>query len=455
MRRCDVVRVGIVALFIASCGGGGSGSTASLSSLLPDEGDSVFCGGLGTSSSPYLICNEAQFRKINDDPSASYKLNQDIYLTSEITPISSLTGTFDGNQKTVYDIEYTDLVGNDAGWILANNGVIHSVRFSHTNFYGYGFRTGLVARNNGALLGVAVTDGAVSAEYADSTGSLGGIVADNYGSIDNCGFQGIILYRANVTVGGVVGINRAGAEVNWAYLDENSSISRYSGSSNFFVGGIVGTNLGTIQNAAMYSGAIVADGSNVGGIAGANSAGAVIDGAAVLGTVKSNKTAGALGGVAAINWGTIKKAVVTESTVIDPLSATGGSVGGVVGYQSSTAVIEDSYSLATIAASGGGGSSGGGLVGDQSGIIRRSYSSASVGSYTYAGAFCGYKIAGSSTTDSYFYSGSTPSTDSCATSKTGAQLASQATFTGWDFVNVWKISAGEMPTLRWPDTFPY
>lgn len=42
-----------------------------------------------------------------------------------------------------------------------------------------------------------------------------------------------------------------------------------------------------------------------------------------------------------------------------------------------------------------------------------------------------------------------PRDRSTAQSKTTAQLRTQATFVGWDFVNVWRLPAGDTPKLRW------
>lgn len=467
MRWNDVIRMAGVAVFVANLGGARLGNAASWPSLLPDDGGDLgvsdtggeygsgFCGGMGTESDPFLICNEEQFQLIGQNPSACYKLFQDIYLTSKITPISEFSGIFDGDFKTVFDLEYAGVAGADAGWILVNSGSINSVRFSHSYISGYGMRTGLIARNNGAISFVDVIDGAVNAEEISTYGMMGGVVAVNDGVIEFSGFQGHMLYPNHSAAGGVVGVNRPGAWVYWSYLGRESRIQRSSGGDITFVGGIVGVNAGDIRGTEVFADTVVSGGQSVGGVAGVNTAEAKIFGAAVFGVISSDKPVGFLGGVAGRNRGKIESVGVTASAVVDPMLAAGGAVGGIVGFQGVNAIIEDSFSFATIAASGGGESAGGGLVGHQMGIIRHSYSAVSVKSYTYAGAFCGLKSGRSSTSGSYYYSGSTPSTDTCAEEMSGAQMTSQANYIGGDLDVIWKINPGESPGLQWPYYYPY
>lgn len=83
--------------------------------------------GEGTSKNPYIIKNENELKNIKYDLNAYYKLNNDIILTDEWTPIGTkdkpFTGDFDGNYFTISnmkinnDFEYSGLFG-----YVLNNG---------------------------------------------------------------------------------------------------------------------------------------------------------------------------------------------------------------------------------------------------------------------------------------------------------------------------------------------
>lgn len=415
---------------------------------------SPFCGGQGTQASPYQICTQAQFAKIAEYPSANFKVMNDIYLTSSPPVISEFSGVLDGNQKTVFDLQYTDLTGNSVAWILENNGTIRNLFFNRTNLYGYGIRTGIIGVNKGLIFGVNVTNGAVSADYTDITGVQGGIVADNSGTLENASFHGQMLYRNKVIVGGLVGVNRVSGTVVWSSLAAGSTITRYSGTENWFVGGVVGVNYGTVTNLAGFDSVLVSGGTNTGGIVGVNASGATINGAIMAGSVRSSASNSALGGIAGWNLGTIKKAVTNPGAQVDPQSASGASVGGITGWNDSTGVIEDCASAAALG-SAGSGSAGGGVAGEHRGSITRCYAAGGMASYSYTGAICGYNATGATTSVTYYLSTAYVAPGSCGSARTSAQLMTQGNYVGWDFNSVWRILSGETPSLRWPFTFPY
>jgi hypothetical protein len=99
----------------------------------------------------------------------------------------------------------------------------------------------------------------------------------------------------------------------------------------------------------------------------------------------------------------------------------------------------------------------GGAVGSYEGgslTLRRFYKIRTVSAVGYASSGSYDQIlykAGSTapiTQDNFFNFDYFESTSPYGTGKTTAQMKTQATFTNWDFTNVWKISAGNYPTLK-------
>ncbi|MDP4093471.1 MAG: fibronectin type III domain-containing protein, partial [Bacillota bacterium] len=113
-----------------------------------------------------------------------------------------------------------------------------------------------------------------------------------------------------------------------------------------------------------------------------------------------------------------------------------GSNGG------STANIDNSYSLGNVTMTSSGYA--GGLVGEvYVGNVTNCYSSGSVSpnNATYSGGLVGYYYIGN-VTSSYFDSTITGKTSPTNQARTTQQLKQKATFTGWDFTNIWHIDEG-------------
>jgi len=148
-----------------------------------------------------------------------------------------------------------------------------------------------------------------------------------------------------------------------------------------------------------------------------------------------------VGGLVGFNWGTV-------STSFSGCAVAGNeSVGGLVGKSDSGAVIFDSYATGAIS---GADKYVGGLVGfffrDS---IQRCYAVGSVSGASNVGGLIGAKGDGGVVVES-FWDRHTSGLDvsSGGDGKTTPQMQQQATFTGWDFVNVWRLATNEYPRLR-------
>lgn len=193
-----------------------------------NAGNDLFAGGTGIISDPYLIANANQLNNIRFNLSASYRLLNDIDLTSETTsglfgnnglgwePIGSLTnpftGNFDGNNFSIIGLninrgnqDYVGLFGKaDGGPSNIKNVVVENGHITGQNYVG-------------SLIG-----------YASNV------------NIESVGSDNIIVANGNY-LGGIVGY--LNGNMNRVY---NSS---YLSGDNLMIGGLVGLVEGNVTNA--------------------------------------------------------------------------------------------------------------------------------------------------------------------------------------------------------------
>src|SRR5699024_7209080 len=114
-----------------------------------------------------------------------------------------------------------------------------------------------------------------------------------------------------------------------------------------------------------------------------------------------------------------------------------------------TGKISDVYATGSV----NGTQEVGGLIGrDQGGSIKNSYATGKVSTPTHwSGGLIG--VAGNDITinDSLYDKETSEQSDDTGkgTPKTTAEMKIHATFTNWDFDNVWDLPAGDYPRLQW------
>ena len=370
----------------AQYGSGGSGSMPS------GVGGLV---GYNTNASSTAIVNSYSSENVTDTLNAG---TQDVgglagysagTISGTSTASSYASGTvgYSGSAATVY---IGGLVGNNAGTggIISNSAASGSVTYNDTSA-----AAGTQA-NVGGLVGY--NNGSAAKSISGSNATLGTVTAQ-YGSGGSGNMQGV--------VGGLVGNNSNASSTAIVNSDSTENINDSLTGATQYVGGLAGYNSGTISGtttASSYaSGTVAYTGTAgivyIGGLAGQNAgAGGIITNSAATGSVTYNDTSAAAG--------------------------SGAYVGGLVGYNSSSAAHAISGSDATtgvVTAQYGSGGSGaiagyvGGLVGDNanttSTAIANSYASENVndtlgGSTQYLGGLAGYSdgtISGTSPASSY------------------------------------------------------
>ena len=266
----------------------------------------------GTANNPYKIFTATQLAAFRDlvngedgNPNAHAKLMNNIDLSSVCgaelsngqpvswTPIGSFSnsyeGTFDGNGHTIENL-YINNTSSDYQGLFGrvNGGTVQDLTVSGS-VSGHWYVGGVVGYNNGGNVTGCIFSGSGSVSVTGSD-HVGGVVGYNHsgGTVKNCYNTGAVKGSGN-SVGGVVGYNQSGSSVTTCYNTGTVSGSDHVGGvvgsngsngsvekchntgkvSGRYVGGVVGSNSGTVENC--YNTDSVSDGTTSGGVVGQNS----------------------------------------------------------------------------------------------------------------------------------------------------------------------------------------
>jgi len=156
---------------------------------------------------------------------------------------------------------------------------------------------------------------------------------------------------------------------------------------------------------------------------------------------------GVVGGFVGRGDGSISNSYITGN--VSGLESDFTEVGGMVGADSGSLSISNSYSSASVS----GPWMVGGLVGSiNAGSITNSYATGHVSGNRYTGGLIGYFQNGTVVTNSYWDKQTTGQTSSAVggTGESTVDMKNQSTYVGWDFTKVWQVVSGNYPILRIP-----
>jgi hypothetical protein len=309
----------------------------------------------------------------------------------------------------------------------------------------------------GGLVGYSVAGGSILDSTATGNvngqfDNVGGLVGNNLGTIAHCQASGSVTTIGSPTRGSRVG-GLAGASKG--SITDCRATGTVQGDGPY-VGGLVGLNYNVVSGC--HAGGDVSGvgndsyGACVGGLVGNNSIGGSVVNSSAWGNVTGQFDN--VGGLAGWNRAEISMCQAGGRVTGNGTASGGACAGGLVGFN--TGSIADSFATGTVQ---GLGASVGGLAGNNQSAITRCYSAGPVSGPNLAGGLVGENSSGSVET-SYWdaqTSGQSYSAGSDASfGKTTAQMRQQATFEGWDFVNVWGISENQAyPSLKaMPDFLP-
>ena len=296
---------------------------------------SRFAGGSGTEDDPYQISNVSQLQDMNLDLSANYILLNDI----------DASETRDWNNDKGFSpiAKYTMNETNKFSGKFDGKGL--HITGLYLNWYS-GYHIGLFAhiKNNGHISNISLIDCSVNGNT-----SVGGLVGENSGMVQNCYVTGNVT--GNYNVGGLIGINDYGSVQN-CFATGNVSGNRY-------VGGLVGSNYhGKVLNCS----------------ASGTSYGRVIPNSSGIGTdTGGDSTSGLIG---------YNKGIVQNCSATGTITG-GDDVGGLVGENRGT--IQNSYATVTVT----GTHSVGGLVGENDGTVKNCSATGNISGVQFIGGLVG------------------------------------------------------------------
>ncbi|OGN95543.1 MAG: hypothetical protein A2Z77_00235 [Chloroflexi bacterium RBG_13_51_36] len=264
----------------------------------------------------------------------------------------------------------------------------------------------------------------------------GGLVGENYGTVDNCYFDGGVGEKSSA--GCLVGRNYGAVKNSFS-----SGQVRGTGS----IGGLVGDNGGLVSNCYSTSYVEFSTGGTGGGLVGRN----------IGGTVMCSYSTGSVhggnvgGGLVAVNNGSVSRCYATGGVFGKNISS-----GGLVGLNNGS--VSDSYSTGGVS----GNSFVGGLVGLNDGSVSNSYSAGSVTGNSFVGGLVGENEGGAVTESFWDTETSGQAASAGGTGKTTAEMQAITTFPGtaWnitpvtpnhpDYSCIWNIvDTATYPFLSW------
>ncbi len=281
------------------------GSKLTASRLLEGPGYTDDGQGNYTVTSAEDLKNIAKLVNEERKSDINITLTDDIDLTGiDWTPIGidynhQYTGTFDGGGHTITGLtvtgsdQYAGLFGyiNSGGKVM--NVVLEDVQITSDNSSG---SVGGVAGNSWGTIENCSVSGSVS-----GTTFAGGVVGSQWGgSITGCNSSATV--NGEAYVGGIAGETNSGASLTGCYATGDVTVEN-DGTNNSHAGGVVGYNGGGTLTACYATGSVTGSGSGtiyVGGVTGSNNLGTLTACYHAKGTVSGPD--GTTGGVAGRNF---------------------------------------------------------------------------------------------------------------------------------------------------------
>ncbi|MBR6523126.1 MAG: hypothetical protein IKT39_00755 [Clostridia bacterium] len=407
--------------------------------------------GAGVADDPFVISSAADLVLVKNDLEAHYQLGVNISLSSEWSAIGDeknhFKGVFDGNGFTISGLNVTVSKSDAAAGLFAcNEGTIKNLSVKTgtgidvtANESAY---VGVICGNNiGGTIDSCHVEGdiTVSASTRENTSNVyvGMIAGKSTGKISNTNATGSVSVTATalagnktsadpvrIYAGGLVGLSTAAQEYNFAVVNVTATATSDTAycAPEVKAGGAIGENTGDVID-TYAAGNVTASSTSAQAQASAYSGG-------LIGKNTGEITyTNASGNVTAMTNATSAKTYA----------------GGLIGY--STGDINDSFATGTADASSTTAMDtvyAGGLVALQGGLISNCYA---VGEATVdvaatnavSGGLVGYTVV-AAVNSFYKNTGSYIQLAGCGTAKSESEMKQAASYTGWDFDNVWKIS---------------
>lgn len=394
-------------------------------------------------------------------------------------------GSFDGNDKTISNLKINrtalaNLDDNQGLFGYVYQGKIRNLNLVDVDVKGRDRVGGLVGRAVGdaenAIIQNCTVTGTVVSDLQNAGGVVGRILK---ATVSNCGFNGTVTGSARV--GGVSGnaenssftqcssVGSVTATADTSYVGgllgvifDSSTVSdchsTCSVTGNEYAGGLLGYIELTDVTESHFDGTVTGK-YGVGGLIAYASSGTVSN-CYNNGSVLSNQTGYYLGGLIGYsqavvancyNKGSVTSTVagnyaggligfanksVAKSFNTGTVISSGNQVAGLIGatWLDGSGSVSDCYNTGNIT----GAVAVGGLIADNTGAVNFCYSTGAISASSSGGALIGVLNGGA--VSSSYYNTASYGASAGGTAKTEAELKQQATFTGWDFPNIWQIN---------------
>lgn len=389
-------------------------------------------GDVNDETDPCMLPNVHQLQAMSEHLAGHFALvgNIDAAVTATwngdagFSPIGavssgSFSGTLDGRGFAIAGLHVEAPDANYVGLFsqVGASGMLEDVHLLDVLVVGADYVGALAGLNSGEIRNSSSAGLMAGGNYT------GGLVGISNGTIENSSSSVLVSGRVDLTalrhIGGLVGGNDVGGIIRKSFT-HGSLVTDDDAPPLSSTGGLVGSNLGVIEDS--YSDhEVLSAGDYTGGLVGIN---------------QSRVNGG----------GSILRSFTTSDSKVTGIRNTGGLVGVSFG------LIEHSYSHSDPVK---GENRVGGLVGglqlpppgvlyDHSGQVRESYSMSVVQGSGEVGGLVGFADAGTEVATSY-WDVQRSGYDTSAGGGVGvgtAQMVHAATFSGWDFVDVWTINEG-------------
>lgn|GEM_PF-2760977 len=372
-------------------GSGGSGSGCAVGEeyddlaeacLVPiqcDDAGSPFGGGVGTALDPYRVCSPDQLAAMADVPTLGtfFVLAKSLDLSSvtDFVPIADANvpfeGTFDGAGRALvglimghpYAIEF-GLFGH-----LGFSGTISDLHLIDFELAGYSSLGLLVGWSDGTVTNVHVSGSVFGVQV------LGGLVANNAGTIEDSSSSAVVQSDTNSLGGSVVGGLAGGSSgVVTNSIASGDVLGRDS------VGGLLGVNAGTIEDS--HASGMVEGHDMVGGLVGESYNEAVVTDCEATGDVSGVSQ---VGGLLGYHYDFSEVSGSRASGAVEASGIAGGLIGAVA-----ASTVVDCVATGSVTGSVDSGAFVGGLIGSASGTqVARSRASGSVSGLESVGGLLG------------------------------------------------------------------
>lgn len=225
--------------------------------------------GNGTASEPFLVSSCHHLQEINDNPSAYYKLMNDIDLSGNIYSepvISIFSGHFDGQGHTISNLAISGSALAGLFGQIEPAGEVKNLVLENININGFDFVGSLCGYNNGGVILNCNSSGSVRGTFY-----VGGLCGINDGTMVRCYSSGIVEgIEGPIAIGGLVGgSGDFGGGYRGSIIDCYSTSSVIGSAYSSCLGGLCGAQDGELRNCYSMGTVVVGDSSmNIGGLCG-------------------------------------------------------------------------------------------------------------------------------------------------------------------------------------------